>query len=60
MVNQDNRYKKIKKVKDNNLPTKEKKPLTTGQKIGIIAVLFLLCLGAVIALVILLVQKYHS
>lgn len=60
MQNQDNRYKKIKKVKDNNLTKKEKTPLKTGYKIAIIGALFLLCLGAVVAVVILLVQKYHG
>ena len=58
--NQETRYKKVKKVNNNEVVNKKEKQLKPIYKVLIVAALFVLCIAAIVGVVIVLVQKYHG
>lgn len=60
MEKQQKRYLKIKKSHNEAPVIKKEKQLKPLYKFLIVTGLFILCIGAIIAIVLLLVKKYHS
>ncbi|GAA5414300.1 hypothetical protein [Ureaplasma ceti] len=60
MEKQAQRYTKTKKKLTQEPEVKKERELKLSHKLLIVSVMFILCIGAIVAIVLLLVKKYHS